>query len=66
MRLLTKVSSLAYAKGMTIAQLSDKAGVRKSTIYDWSRCSDPKISNVMKVAKALEVSLDELMEGVEL
>ena len=66
MRLLTKVSSLAYDRGMTLYQLADKAGVNRTTIYDWSRYTNPRIGSVMKVAKALEVGLDELMEGVEL
>lgn len=66
MRLLTKVNSLAYDRGMTLCQIADKAGVKRTLIYDWSRYTNPRISSVMKVAKALEVSLDELMEGVEL
>lgn len=66
MRLLTKVNSLAYDRGLTLCQLADKAGVKRSMIYDWSRHTDPRISSVVKVATALGVSLDELMEGVEL
>ena len=66
MRLTTKVLSLAYARGMTLSQLADKAGVTRTMVYDWSRYSNPRIGNVMKVAAALEVTLDELMEGVEL
>lgn len=66
MRLLTKVNSLAYDRGLTLCQLADKAGVKRTLIYDWSRHTNPRISSVVKVAKALEVGLDELMEGVEL
>ena len=66
MRLITKVSSLAYDRGLTIAQLSEKAGLKRTTIYDWTRHPNPRIGNLMKVAAALEVTLDELMEGVEL
>lgn len=65
MRLITKVTSLAYDRGMTLYEVADKAGLKRTTIYDWSRHSDPRISSVVKVAKALEVSLDELLEGVE-
>ena len=66
MRLTTKVSSLAYERGLTLEQLSEKAGLSKTTLYDWSRTASPSIRSVMKVAAALEVTLDELMEGVEL
>ena len=66
MRLLTKVNSLAYDRGLTLCQLADKAGVKRTLIYDWSRHTNPRIGSVMKIAQALEVGLDELMEGVEL
>lgn len=66
MTLSVKVSSMAYDRGMTLAQLADKAGVTRTLVYDWSRTKNPKIGNLMKVAAALEVGLDELMEGVEL
>lgn len=66
MTLIIKVSSLAYERGMTLAQLADKAGVKRTMIYDWTRCLNPKIGNIMKVAAALEVGLDELMEGVDM
>ena len=66
MRLITKVNSLAFDRGMTLYQLADKAGVTRTMIYDWSRTKNPRVGNIMKVAAALEVTLDELMEGVEL
>lgn len=66
MKLITKVNSLAYDRGMTLAQLSDKAGVNKTLLYDWSRHPNPRIGSVMKIAQALEVGLDELMNGVDL
>lgn len=66
MTLSVKVSSMAYDRGMTLAQLADKAGVTRTLVYDWSRTKNPRIGNLMKVAAALEVGLDELMEGVEL
>lgn len=66
MTLAIKISSMAYERGMSIAQLQEKAGLNRSTIYEWTRHPNPRIGNLMKVAAALEVGLDELMEGVDM
>ena len=47
-------------KGMTVQQLADSAGISKRTLEDIIRRDDCLISNAAKIAKALNVTLDEL------
>lgn len=47
-------------KGITIPQLSETTGISKRTIEDIQRRGDCLVSNAIKLADALGVTLDEL------
>lgn len=55
-----RLKEIRKEKGMTIPQLSNISGVPIRTIENIERGNDPKVSSVIKLADALEVSLDEL------
>lgn len=47
-------------KNMTLVQLSEQTGIPKRTIEDIQRRGDCVVSNAIKLADALGVTLDEL------
>ncbi len=47
-------------KGFTIAKLSETSGIPRRTIEDIQRRGDCMVSNAIKLADALNISLDEL------
>ena len=47
-------------RGMTVQQLADAAGLSKRTLEDAMRRGDCLVSNALKIAGALGVTLDEL------
>lgn len=49
-------------KNMTIPQLVELTGIPKRTIEDIQKRGDCLVSNALKLAKALNVSLDELCQ----
>ena len=54
------LKTLRKEKGLTVQQLSDKAGLSKRTVEDIIRRDDCLVSNAIKLADALGVTLDEL------
>lgn len=62
-----------YEKYRDKAKLTDKdvselSGVSRSTFSDWkseTRNSTPKLEKLMKIAKVLNVSLDDLLKGAD-
>lgn len=54
------VQQLRKTKGLTVQQLADKSGLSKRTLEDIIRRGDCMVSNAVKIANALEVTLDEL------
>lgn len=55
-----KVKKIASAKELTICELEKSAGLGNGTIGGW-RTSDPQISSVLKVARVLNVSIEDLI-----
>ena len=67
-----KVERLMKQRGINIVTLSQGTGIPPTTIYDWKRRSkledEPvylSAENLLKVARFLGVSMEELMEGEE-
>lgn len=54
------IKNIRAAKGMTVQQLADAAGISKRTLEDILRRGDCLVSNAVKLADALGVTLDEL------
>lgn len=48
------------SKGLTLKKLSELSGVPQRTIEDIEAKDDCRVSTAKKLAKALEVTLDEL------
>lgn len=54
------LKELRLEKRLTVQQLADKAGLPKRTVEDILRRGDCVVSNAIKLADALGVTLDEL------
>lgn len=54
------IKEIRAEKGMTVQQLADAAGISKRTLEDIMRRGDCLVSNAVKLADALGVTLDEL------
>lgn len=59
MNIVDRIKALCDGKQITIMQLEAKLGISNGTISKW-RKSSPKLSNIEKVAKYLDVSIDYL------
>ncbi len=55
-----KLKQIRNAKQMTLKALSELSGVPQRTIEDIERKGECKVSTAIKLANALEVTLDEL------
>ncbi len=54
------LKQLKESKNMTVQQLADAAGLSKRTVEDVIRRGDCLVSNAIKLADVLGVTLDEL------
>jgi transcriptional regulator with XRE-family HTH domain len=54
------LKQLKESKNMTVQQLADAAGLSKRTVEDIIRRGDCLVSNAIKLADVLGVTLDEL------
>lgn len=54
------VQKLRIEKGFTVQQLADLAGISKRTLEEIIRRDKCTVDNAIKIADALEVTLDEL------
>ena len=58
------IAKLRKKKGLTQQQLADKLNLSNKTISKWeSGSGSPDISNLLVLAEALDVSVDELLKG---
>ena len=57
-----RIKEIAKKRGLTLAQLNDKAGLGTNSIYHWKN-KQPSAENLNKVAKVLDVSSDYLLSG---
>ena len=61
--LFSRIKLLCFERGMTVAELERRSGLSNGAVDSWDD-SCPRIDNVIAVAKALNVSLDNLLYGV--
>ena len=58
------IAELRKKQGLTQQQLADKLDLSNKTISKWeSGNGSPDISNLLVLAEALEISVDELLKG---
>ena len=62
--LLNNIKIICIHKGITLKDLEVTAGLPRNTLSKWSRIT-PGVDKVAKVADVLEVTLDELVKGIE-
>jgi transcriptional regulator with XRE-family HTH domain len=55
-----KLRAIRKDKGISVPELSRRSGVTVRTIEDLERRGDGRVSTLIRLADALEVSLDEL------
>ena len=60
--MLHNIKEKAREKGITLTDLEKQAGISSKGIYKWDR-QDPSVSKVLKVAKILGTTVEELVEG---
>lgn len=58
-----KLREIRKKKKMTVPELSEKTGISKRTIEDIEKRGDCKVSMAIKLADALEITLDELCKN---
>ncbi len=52
--------------GLTQQQLADKMGIKQQQLSRWERDEiEPAVSSIVAIAKALDVSYDDLFDGIE-
>ena len=57
---LERIKQLAKEKNLSIAKLEKKAGLANATIRKWENAK-PQAESLAKVARVLDVSIEELM-----
>lgn len=60
MNTFERVKQLCAQRHLTLAQVNDRAGMGKNSIYSW-KTSKPGMENLQKVAKVLHTSADYLL-----
>lgn len=61
-----RLKELRIEKNMTVQQLADAAGLSKRTVEDILRRGDCLVSNALKLAQALGVSIQQLCDDSKL
>lgn len=62
--IVSKIRKLCSERGLTIQKLEQSAGLTNGCVSKWA-VSDPKVSNLKKVADVLGVTVDELLTATE-
>lgn len=57
---MLKVKELRLSKGLSVPKLAELTGLHRRTIEDLEKRGDCMISNAYKIAKALNVTLNDL------
>lgn len=60
--ILHNIKRLCTERGISLNDLEEMSGIGKNTIYRWGEHS-PGIDKVLKVAKTLGVTVEQLLEG---
>jgi len=62
---MMRLKELRKAAGLSVPQLVVVSGLSRRTIQEIEKRGDCLVSNALKLAKALNVSIDELCKGLE-
>ena len=61
-KIMLKLKEIRLSKNLSVPQLVELSGVSRRTIQDIERRGDCMVSNLAKLAIALDVTLDDLWE----
>ena len=67
-RVRLKIRELAEARGITIKEIADQAGVNYNTVKSYARLpavNTADLSTLYKIAKAFDITIEDLIELVE-
>lgn len=62
---MNNIRKIRKAQGMTIKELADISGLSYRTVQDAERNEDIKVKTAIKIADALDVTLDELCRDID-
>ena len=62
---VTQIRRLRESRGWSVFQLSQKSGVQGQTIRNWEAGCQPSIGKLRLVARAFDVSIEELLDAHE-
>ena len=66
MKISENIFAIMEQKGMSQLELATKTGIAQSVISDWNtKKTNPAANKIMIICKALDVSPEELLEGME-
>lgn len=66
MRIKSRILSRREGRGMTISALAGASGVPSSTVEKWCQMGVPTaVLHAVRIARALDTSVEELVEGVD-
>ena len=57
------IQKIAQEKNLTIQAIEKSCELGNGTISKWKENNNPKIDNLLRVARFLEVSVDQLIAG---
>lgn len=60
--MLNKIRELCKQNNISLSDLEEKAGLSRKTIFTWDRVM-PSVDKVARVAKELNTTVEELLEG---
>ncbi|MDP4119953.1 MAG: helix-turn-helix transcriptional regulator [Bacillota bacterium] len=60
--MIVQIRELRNNKNISIQKLSEETGLHRRTLQDIEKRDDCLVSNAIKIAKALDVTLEELCE----
>lgn len=62
-----QIQKLRKSKNMSQEKLAEKLGVSRHSISNWEReVSNPDLKTILKITKLFNVSLNQLIKGVEI
>ena len=63
MKVSERIFKIMGQKGMNYFEFSKRTGIAQSTISDWkTKGTNPRIDKLMKIAKVLDVSVEEILQ----
>lgn len=66
MQIYERIFDILQQKGMSQKELSDKTGIRQSTISDWkNKKMNPSADKIMIICDALEISPYAILSGTD-